>query len=83
MLNIRTVILSLALVVILMVAVPLVTARTELGSNPSGDPAGAPDNSEESDSQVKAHVPSYRSRLDECFDVPVSEVTSCRNASVG
>ncbi len=44
MLNIRTVILSVALVVILMLAVPLVTARTEVVSNPASDPASALDN---------------------------------------
>lgn len=81
MLNIRTVILSVALVVILMVAVPLVTARTEVASNPASDLAGAPDNSVEIANQRKEPIPSYRSPLDECYDVPLREVASCRIAS--
>ena len=81
MLNIRIVILSVALVVILMVAVPLVTARTEVASNPLSDPAGAPNNSVEIANQRKEPIPSYRSPLDECYDVSLREVASCRIAS--
>ena len=31
--------------------------------------------------QNKAPIPSYRSRLDECFDVPLSEAAACRTES--
>ena len=81
MLNIRTVILSVALVVILMVAVPLVTARTEVASDPSGNPVSVVINEEQSANQRKEPIPSYRSPLDECYDVPLREVASCRIAS--
>jgi hypothetical protein len=81
MLNIRTLILSVALVVILMLAVPLVTARTEVASNPSGDPASVLNHQEESVNQNKAPIPSYRSPLDVCFDVPLREATACRSTS--
>lgn len=80
MLNIRTVILSFALVVILVVAVPLVTARTEVASNPASDPASAPDKSVEIADQRKEPIPSYRSPLDVCYDVPLSAVEACRLA---
>jgi hypothetical protein len=81
MLNIRTVILSVALVVILSLSVPLVTARTEVVSDPSRDPATVLNNQESSVSQNKAPIPSYRSPLDECYDVPLREAASCRNTS--
>jgi hypothetical protein len=78
MLNIRTLILSVALVVMLMLAVPLVTARTELASNPASDSASVLNNQESSANENKVPIPSYRSRLDECFDVPLSELAACR-----
>ena len=81
MLNIRTVILSVLVLVALIFAVPWVTARTEVVSNPSGDPASVLNHQEESVHQNKAPIPSYRSPLDECFDVPLREVASCRNTS--
>ena len=83
MLNIRTVVLSVVLVLMLALAARLVTARTEIVSDPSSDQAIAFDNQERSADRNKAPVPSYRSRLDECFDVPLSELASCRNASQG
>jgi hypothetical protein len=81
MLNIRNVILSVALVAILMVAVPLVTAGTEVVSNHSRGPASVLDIQEAYASRNKSPIPSYRSPLDECYDVPLREVASCRNAS--
>lgn len=81
MLNIRNVILSVVLVVLLLLAVPLVTARTEAVSNPAGEPVGVQDNSEVSVDQRPVPIASYRSRLDECFDVPVAEAAECRAAS--
>jgi hypothetical protein len=76
--NIRTVILSLALVVVLTLAVPLVTARTAVASNPASDSVAVADNSQEAATQHKAPIPSYRSRFDVCFDVPLSEAAACR-----
>jgi hypothetical protein len=81
MLNIRTVILSVVLVLLLMVAVPLVTARTEIVADPSSHPASVLNNQEQSASQNRAPIPSYRSPLDECYDVPLREAASCRNTS--
>ena len=73
MLNIRTLILSIALVVI----VGLVTARTAIFSDPSRDLSSVLNNQEQSANQNKAPVASYRSPLDECFDVPLSEAAAC------
>ena len=81
MLNIRTVILSFALVVILVVAVPLVTARTEAVSNPAGEPVSVSDNSEASADQRKEPIALYRSQFGECFEVPIREVAAFRDAS--
>ena len=80
MLNIRTLILSVVLVVLLLLTVPLVTARTEAVSNPAGEPVAMPDNSEASADQRKAPITSYRSQFGECFDVPIREVEGCLNA---
>jgi hypothetical protein len=80
MLNIRTTVLSVVLVLILMLSVRLVTARTDVVSVPSNDSAAVMEN-QQSTNQNKAPIPSYRSPLDECFDVSLREVTSCRAAS--
>ena len=81
MLNIRNLILSATLVVLLLLANPLATARTQVISDPSGDSASVSNHPEESANQNKAPIPSYRSPLDVCYDVPLREVTSCRNVS--
>jgi hypothetical protein len=96
MLNIRTVILSVALVVILMVAVPLVTARTEIVSDPSSNPASGLEVQEGPANIIDTYrarsyrsnygerqvpIASYRSPLDVCYDVPLKDANSCRNAS--
>ena len=81
MLNIRTVILSVVLVVMLLLTVPLVTARTEVASDPSQHPVIVLDNQDPSGNQYNIPIPSYRSPLDECYDVPLREANSCRNAS--
>ena len=81
MLNIRTFILSLGLVVIFVLTVGLVTAGTEVVSGPTSGPASAPDNSVEIANQRKEPISSYRSPLDVCYDVPLREVASCRIAS--
>ena len=78
MLNIRTVILSVVLVVLLLLAVPLVAARTEVVSAPPSNPVIALDHQDRYDKMNRVPIPSYRSPLDECFDVPLSEVAACR-----
>jgi hypothetical protein len=99
MLNIRTLILSVVLVVVLMLTVQLVTARTEVASDPLRDsvivldhqdrydkmnPSYPPsdsvivlDHQDQYDRMNKVPIPSYRSPLDECFDVPLSEAAAC------
>ena len=77
MLNIRTIIISVVLAVIFMLTVQLVTARTEVVSAPSSDSVIVLDHQDRFDKMN----PSYRSPLDECFDVSLSERASCRNAS--
>jgi hypothetical protein len=80
MLNIRIVILSATLVVLLLLAIPLATARTEVISDPSGDSATVSNHPEESVDQNIAPVPSFRDPLDECFDVPIRDLAACRGA---
>ena len=80
MLNIRYLILSATLVVLLLLAIPLATARTEVISDPSGDPASVSNHPEESANPNIAPIPSYRGPLDECFDVPIRELAACRSA---
>jgi hypothetical protein len=94
MLNIRPIILSVVLVVLLLLAVPLVAARTEVVSDPSSDLVIALDHQERYDKMNKlpiphqdrydkmnrVPIPSYRSPLDVCYDVPLREVASCRIA---
>ena len=81
MLNIRTVILSVVLVVVLMLTVQLVNARTEVVSDPLSDPVIVLDHQDRYDKMNKVPIPSYRSPLDECFDVPLSEAAACRTES--
>jgi hypothetical protein len=78
MLNLRTLILSVVLVLTLMLTIPLVAARTEVTSNPSRGPHSVLEIQEAYANQNIAPVASYRSRLDVCFDVPLSEVSACR-----
>ena len=81
MLNIRMVLLSAVVLLVLGLTARLVTAGTEVISDPSSDPARVINNQAPSASQNKAPILSYRSPLDECFDVPLREATNCRNAS--
>lgn len=79
--NIRTVILAVVLVLILLFAAQLVTAKTEDVSNPSPDPVVVANNEEQPANQNPPSVPLYRSRFDVCFDVPLSEAAACRAES--
>lgn len=81
MLNIRILIVAIVLAAILILAVPLAAARTEVASNPSRGPQSALEIQEAYADQNKSPVTSYRSRLDTCFDVPVAEAAACRAAS--
>ena len=83
MLNTRTVILSIVLVVILMITAGLVTARTEVVSDPSNDPAGLLENQAPSASQINLdyYTRPYRSPLDVCYDVGLMERAKCLSES--
>ena len=81
MLKIRTILLSIVLVLILMLTAQLVTARTEVVSDPASDLAGVSNHQEQSANQNIAPVSSYRSPLDECYDVPLREAAGCRKTS--
>jgi hypothetical protein len=82
MLNLRTIVLSVVLVLILMLTAQLVTARTEVVSDPSTDAASVSEIQEQSaDLKNTYSAPSYRSQFSECFDVSLRDVASCRAAS--
>jgi hypothetical protein len=80
MLNIRTLILAVVLMILLMLSVQLVTARTEVVSHPSRGSVSWLDIQEAYVDQHKAPIPSYRSPLDVCYDLPLREATDCREA---
>ena len=82
MLKIRTITLSVVLVLILMLTAQLVTARTEVVSDPLMDAAGVSEIQEQSaDLKNTYSAPSYRSQFGECFDVSIKELAACRAAS--
>jgi hypothetical protein len=79
--NIRTVILAVVLVLILLFAAQLVTAKTEDILNPSPDPVSVTNDKVNSASQNPVPVLLYRTRFDVCFDVPLREAAACRAES--
>ena len=82
MLNIRTIVLSVGVVLILMLTAQLVTVRTEVVSDPSTDAAGVSEIQEQSaDLKNTYSAPSYRYQFGECFDVSIKDLTACRAAS--
>ena len=80
MLNIRTIILSAVVLVALIFAVTLATARADAVPAPSDHSAELIED-QQSTVQNKAPIPTYRSPLEACFDVPLREVAGCREAS--
>jgi hypothetical protein len=82
MLNIRTFTFSIVLVVIFVLTVALVSARTEDTSHTSSSPATASEVQQRlADKHDTYRVPSYRSQFGECYDVPIRELAACRRAS--
>ena len=81
MLNNRTFNLFIVFVAIVALTVGWVTTRTEAVSNPSRDSTSVLGNQEGFADQNKAPIPSYRSPLDECFDVSLREAVHCHSAS--
>lgn len=82
MLNIRTIVLSVVLVLVVMLTAQLVTARTEVVADPSTDAAGVSEIQEQSaDLKNTYNAPSYRSQFGECFDVSIKDIAACQAAS--
>ena len=81
MLNIRTLILSVALVLILTFSAQFVIARTAGISNLSSNTLSAVQNKQTSVNQSSIHLPLHRFGLDECFDVSLMELANCRSGS--
>lgn len=81
MLNIRIVILSSILVFVLLLTVGLVAARTDVVSNASSNANTVPVQEKPAGLKVVSNASSYRTQFGECYDVPLRELTGCRNAS--
>ena len=82
MLNLRTLILSVVLVITLMLTIPLVTAGTEVASNPSSEGANVSEIQEQPVGLKNSYsASSYRSQFGECFDVSIKDLATCRGAS--
>ena len=81
MLNIRTIILSVIVVVVLLLTIPLVAAKTEVALDAAIDAAQAPESQVQSvDLEHSFSPPRYRSQFGDCFDVPIRELAACRQA---
>jgi len=82
MLNLRTLILSVVLVLTLMLTIPLVAARTEVATNPSSEAAGVSEIQDQSAGLKNMYsAPAYRSQFGACFDVSIRDLAACRAAS--
>lgn len=79
--NIRTVILSVGLALVFLFAARLAIANTKVVDEPSSQPAGVVAAPGQTSNQNNSHIPSYRSRLADCFDVPLREAAACQNTS--
>lgn len=82
MLNIRTIRLSVVLVLALILAVQLVTARTKAVSAPANDTNIVPESQELSAKSKDTYsIPIYRFQFGECFDVSITDQASCHAES--
>ena len=82
MLNIRTIIFSVGLMIVFLLAAQFVTAETEAASNPSSAAASLPDDDNPSSNPgYMGTIGSYRALPDKCFDVPLREAAACRETS--
>jgi len=80
MLKNRFVILAGVLIVLLALAVPIVTARTEVSAGTSGSSAVWEKYRAQNVFQNESSVQKLEATLDDCFDVSISELEACRNA---
>jgi hypothetical protein len=82
-LNIRITLLSVVFLVLSTLTIGLIAGRTEVVLDPSSELGSVLDNQERSANRINVdNIRSYRSGLGECLDVSLSELASCRNASL-
>ena len=79
MLNIRILILSSILVLVLLLTAGLVAARTDMVSNASSNADTVSVQEQPVNLKVVPHSSSYRTQFSECYDVPIRELAACRN----
>lgn len=82
MFKMRTFIPAVVLALVLVLAVRFDAYRTASASNSSVIAHGVHANQEGVTSQNRQPVSSYRSRLDDCFDVSIGERVTCQNATL-
>jgi hypothetical protein len=81
MLNIRTTVLSVVLVLLLILTAQWVTARTDVVSNQSRGPSSVFEiQAQSADMKNLYSAPSYRAQFGECFDVSIRDLAACRDA---
>jgi hypothetical protein len=81
MLNIRTFIFAVGLIVVLALTAQFVTAGTEAASTSLSEVASLPnDQDQPANTNSVGVIASYRSPLDECFDVSLREAAACRES---
>jgi hypothetical protein len=82
MFNIRTLVLSSILAGVIMLIVGLLTVGTEVISNTSSNPDVISAVEEEPANLNSAiNTPPYRSQFGKCYDVAISDLAACREAS--
>ncbi len=82
MLKIRVTLLPVALLVLFTLTIGLMAVRAEVIPDPSSKLASVLDTQERTANQNKVnYTRSYRSPLDDCFDVSLMELANCYNLS--
>jgi len=79
MLNIRILVLSSTLVLVLLITLGLVAARTDAVSNPSSHADTVSVQEQPANLKVVPNSSSYRTQFGECYDVPLRELAACRS----
>jgi ABC-type cobalt transport system substrate-binding protein len=77
--NIRTLILSVVLVVIFTLTAGLVLVKTEFFSEASSNAAASEMQEQSVNPNEPSSAPLYRSQSGECFDVPIKDLEACRD----
>ena len=82
MLNIRTAILSVGLVLMLLLTARLVSSKTEVVFDSFHSAASVSANQRQSADLINAYdAPSYRSQFGDCFDVSIRDLAACRGGN--